>query len=157
MKKGILFLIFLTFLSANLFAQKVYIPSVQKYVTMVDYIDDEQKDLSKFSGEYLFIYPGYDAKENSEGDAYLIQLELRISSDGKYVTANQSLQIPEKEAVKTTTHSNASVFGNTFSSDELNAKFVVLKYKKKDVVFSAKGLLKKHSKDNGYDFYEKTK
>jgi hypothetical protein len=157
MNTKIFFLIIFAFIVSNIFAQKVYIPSVQKYVKMVDYFDDTQKDLSKYSGEYLFIYPGYDQNENTEGDAYLIQLELRISNDGKYVSGLQTLQIPEKEAVKTTSHSNASVFGNTYSSDELTGKFVVLKYNKKDVTFSAKGILKKHSKDNGYDFYEKVK
>jgi hypothetical protein len=157
MKTKILLLIIFAFFANNLFAQKVYVPSVQKYATIVDYIDDTQKDLSKYSGDYLFIYPGYDQKENSEGDAYLIQLELRISNDGKYVTGVQTLQIPEKEAVKTTNLSNPSVFGNTFSSDELTGKFIVLKYKKKGVTFSAKGILKKHMKDSGYDFYEKTK
>lgn len=157
MKTKILFFIIFAFFVSNVFAQKVYVPSVQKYVTLVDYIDDIQKDFSKYSGDYLFIYPGYDQKENTEGDAYLIQLELRISNDGKYVSGIQTLQIPEKEAVKTTNLTNPSVFGNTFSSDELTGIFVVLKYKKKGVTFSAKGILKKHTKDNGYDFYEKTK
>jgi hypothetical protein len=157
MKTRIFFLVIFAFIVSNVFAQKLYIPSVQKYVTMTDYIDDTQNDLSKYSGDYLFIYPGYDQKNNSEGDAYLVQLELRISNDGKYVSASETLQIPEKDAVKNTNLSNASVFGNTFSSDELTGKFIVLKYKKKDVVFSTKGILKKHSKDNGYDFYEKTK
>lgn len=157
MKARIFFFILLSLTAVNLFAQKIYLPSAQKYVQMVDYVDDEQKDFSKYSGEYLMIYPGYDSKENSDGDAYLIQLELRISSDGKYINASQTLQIPEKEAIKTTTHTNSSVFGNTYSSDELTGKFVVMKYKKKDIVYSAKGIIKKHSKDNGYDFYEKTK
>jgi hypothetical protein len=157
MKTKILVLIIFAFLSGNLFAQKVYIPSVQKYVKLVDYVDDVQKDLSKYSGDYLFIYPGYDAKENSEGDAYLVQLEMRISNDGKYVSAVQTLQIPEKEAVKTNNLSSPSVYGNTFNSEEWTGKFVVVKYKKKEVSFSAKGILKKHTKDDGYDFYEKTK
>jgi len=157
MKTKILFLVIFAFIVSNVSAQKVYVPSAQKYVTMVDYFDDVQKDLSKFSGEYLMIYPGYDQKENSEGDAYLISLELRISNDGKYVSATQTLQIPEKEAVKTTNLANATVFGNSFSSDEMSGKFVVLKYKKKEATFSAKGILKKHTKDDGYDFYEKTK
>ncbi|MCX6164605.1 MAG: hypothetical protein NTU73_07040 [Ignavibacteriae bacterium] len=157
MKTKIFFLIFIGFLVGNIYAQKVYIPSLQKYAKIVDYIDDTQKDLSKYSGDYLLIYPGYDKNDNNEGDAYLIQLELRISNDGKYVTASQTLQIPEKEAVKTSNLTNPSVFGNTFSSDEMTGKFVVLKYKKKDVTFSVKGILKKHTKDDGYDFYEKTK
>jgi len=141
----------------NAYSQKVYIPSLQKYTKIVDYIDDTQKDFSKYSGDYLLIYPGYDQRENYEGDAYLIQMELRISNDGKYVSASQNLQIPQKEAEKTSNLTNPSVFGNTFSSDELTGKFVVLKYKKKDVTFSVKGILKKHTKDNGYDFYEKVK
>jgi hypothetical protein len=157
MKTKILLLIIFAFIVNNVFAQKVYVPSAQKYVTVVDYFDDIQKDLSKYSGEYLLIYPGYDHKENSEGDAYLISLELRISSDGKYVSAIQTLQIPQKEAVKTTNLANATVFGNSFNSDEMSGKFVVLKYKKKDASFSVKGILKKHAKDDGYDFYEKTK
>jgi hypothetical protein len=157
MKTKIFFLVIFAFIVSNVFAQKVYIPSVQKYVTMTDYLDDTQKDLSKYSSDYLFIYPGYDQKNNTEGDAYLVQLELRISNDGKYVSASQTIQIPEKDAVKTISLSNASVYGNTFSSDELTGKFVVLKYKKKGVEFSTKGILKKHTKDNGYDFYEKTK
>jgi hypothetical protein len=157
MKTKILFFIIFAFIVSNAFAQKVYVPSAQKYVTMVDYFDDVQKDLSKFSGEYLMIYPGYDSKENSEGDAYLISIEMRISNDGKYVSATQTLQIPEKEAVKTTNLANATVFGSSFSSDEMSGKFVVLKYKKKETTFSTKGILKKHTKDDGYDFYEKTK
>jgi hypothetical protein len=157
MKTKIFFLIILGFFVSTAYSQKVYIPSLQKYTKMVDYIDDTQKDFSKYSGDYLLIYPGYDQNNNSEGDAYLIQLELRISNDGKYVSAIQTLQIPQKESVKTTTLTNPSVFGNTFSSDELTGKFVVLKYKKKDVTFSVKGILKKHTKDDGYDFYEKTK
>lgn len=157
MKTKILFLIFFGFFLSNVYSQKVYIPSLQKYTKMVDYIDDLQKDFSKYSGEYLLIYPGYDQNENSEGDAYLIQLELRVSNDAKYVNAVQTLQIPEKETVKTTALTNASVYSNNFSSDEISGKFVVLKYKKKDVVFSVKGILKKHTKDDGYDFYEKVK
>jgi len=78
MKTKIFFLIFIGFFVCNTYAQKVYIPSLQKYTKMVDYIDDTQKDLSKFSGDYLLIYPGYDQNENSEGDAYLIQMELRV-------------------------------------------------------------------------------
>lgn len=157
MKTKIFILIILLFTVSTVYSQKVYIPSLQKYTKIVDYIDDEQKDFSKFSGEYLLIYPGYDQKDNTEGDAYLIQLELRISNDAKYVNATQTLQIPQKEAVKTTSLTNPSVFGNTFNSEELTGKFVVLKYKKKDVTFSVKGILKKHTKDDGYDFYEKTK
>lgn len=157
MKTKILLLIIVAFLSGNAIAQKIYLPSAQKYVKIVDYIDDVQKDLSKYSADYLLIYPGYDQKENSEGDAYLIQLEMRVSNDGKYVSATQTLQIPEKEAVKTTNLSNPSVFGNTFNSDEWTGKFVVIKYMKKDVSFSAKGILKKHTKDDGFDFYEKVK
>lgn len=157
MKTKIFFLIISVVLVNFAYSQKVYIPSLQKYVKIIDYIDDVQKDFSKFSGEYLLIYPGYDQNENYEGDAYLIQLELRVSNDAKYVNATQTLQIPEKEAVKTSSLSNPSVFGNTFSSEEMTGKFVVLKYKKKDVTFSVKGILKKHTKDNGYDFYEKTK
>ena len=158
MKTKIFILIAVMLFSAgNIFAQKVYLPSLQKYVQVTDYIDDVQKDFSKYAGEYLFIYPGYDAKENYEGDAYLIQLELRISNDGKYVSGIQSIQIPEKESSKTNNLTNPSVFENSISSDELTGKFVVIKYKKKDVVFSAKGILKKHTKDTGFDFYEKTK
>lgn len=157
MKTKIFFLIIsLTFVNC-VFSQKVYIPSLQKYTKIVDYIDDVQKDFSKYSGEYLLIYPGYDQNQNNEGDAYLIQLELRISNDAKIVIATQKLQIPEKESEKSTTLSNATVFGNTFSSDEMTGKFVVLKYKKKDVTFSVKGILKKHTKDDGYDFYEKVR
>jgi len=59
--------------------------------------------------------------------------------------------------VKTSSLTNPSVYGNTLSSEELIGKFVVLKYKKKDVTFSVKGILKKHTKDDGYDFYEKVK
>lgn len=157
MKSRILFLFIFSFLAINLFAQKLYVPSAQKYVQLVDYVEDEQKDLSKFTGDYLLIYPGTDAKGDSDGDAYLIQMQLYVSPDGKYVAATQTLQIPEKEAVKKSTLANASVYGTTFSSDELTGKFVVLKYKKKDVNYSARGILKKHTKDNGYDFYEKTK
>lgn len=156
MKTKIFFLIFISFFIGNAFAQKVYIPSLQKYTKIIDYVDDTQKDFSKYSGDYLLIYPGYDQNDNNEGDAYLIQLKLRISNDGKYVTASQTLQIPEKEAMKTSDLNNPSVFGNTFSSDELIGKFVVLKYKKKEVTYTVKGILKKHTKDTGYDFYEKT-
>jgi hypothetical protein len=157
MKTKLFFLIIFLIFAGSVYSQKVYVPSLQKYTKIVDYIDDEQKDFSKFAGEYLLIYPGYDQNENSEGDAYLIQLQLRISFDAKIVIATQKLQIPEKESEKNSTLSNASVFGNTFSSDELTGKFVVLKYKKKDVVFSTKGILKKHTKDDGYDFYEKVR
>lgn len=157
MKTKILFLLIFAFLSANLFAQTIYLPSEKKYVKITDYIDDIQKDLSKFSSDYLLIYPGYDAKENSEGDAYLVQLELRVSSDGKYVTAEQTLQIPQKESVKTDKLTNPSFYDNNFNCDEWSGKFVVIKYKKKDATFSAKGILKKHKKDEGYDFYERVK
>jgi len=157
MKTKILLTIFFFLVTLNLFAQKLYVPSAQGYVQLVDYIDNEQKDLSNYTGEYLFIYPGVDSKGSTDGDAYLVQLELSVSPDGKYVNTKHTLQIPEKEAVKTTTLTNPSVYGNTFSSDELTGKFVILKYKKKEVNYSAKGILKKHTKDNGYDFYEKTK
>ncbi len=157
MKTKVLFLIIIGFFVSNVYSQKVYIPSLQKYTKIVDYIDDKQKDYSKYSGEYLLIYPGYDQNNSKEGDAYLVQLELRVSNDAKYVSASQTIQIPEKESTKTSNLTNPSVFGNTFNSEEWSGKFIVLKYKKKDVTFSVKGILKKHKSDDGYDFYEKVK
>ncbi len=157
MKTKIFFLIIATFLVNTAYSQKVFVPTLKKYAKLIEQYDDTQNDVSKYTGEYLLIYPGYDQNEISEGDAYLIQLGLSISKDGKTVFATQILQIPEKEAVKTTKLSNPTVFGNNFSSDEMSGKFVVLKFKDKDKNVFVKGIFKKHTKDGGYDFYEKIK
>ena len=154
--KTIIFFFAVILISTSAFAQKIYIPSAKKYISIVEYTDDIQTDLTKFAGGYLLLYPGEDQNGISEGDVYIIQLEIKISKDAKTVSAIKLLQIPDKDASKKTILTNPTVYENVFNSEELTAKFVVIKYKIKDKFYFIKGILKKHEQDSGYDFYEKT-
>jgi hypothetical protein len=150
----LLLIIFSFSFSGNSNAQKIFVPSAQKYVVL-DYSDDTKSDLSLYSGSYVYIYPGYDENEQSEGRPYIFTLTIFCNKTGSEFTASRIKQFVGDDPLQNAKLSNPSIVGNNFYSDEITGKFVILKYTKSGTDYSVKGFFKKHKNDSGYDFYER--
>ena len=156
MKKLLIFISFLLGISyCESYAQKVFVPAVQEFVTVESYENDIYEDLTKYSGDYIFVYPGYDEFDQSEGNAYVYLFRLKVTNKGADVKATRSRQNLGSDESKTKTLENASIIKNEFNSEELSGKFVIIKFKYKKLTKSASGFLVKHKSDSGFDFYEK--
>jgi hypothetical protein len=135
-------------------AQKIYIPTAEKYVPM-DYKDDIRNDLSQYNGSYVYVYPGYDENDQYEGNPYIYTLTITSNRTGSEITAFRYRQFAVDDPIKNTPLDNPSIVSNVFYSDEITGKFVILKYVKNGRDNSSRGFFRKHKQDSGYDFYEK--
>lgn len=149
----VLIILFFSY-SGTAFAQKIYIPSAEKYVP-IDYKDDVKIDLSQYSGNYVYVYPGYDEYEQFEGKPYIFTITIKSNKTGSEISASHTRQYAIDDPIKSVPLSNPSIVGSAFYSDEISGKFVTVKYKKKGIQYSKSGLFRKHRHDTGYDFYEK--
>ena len=151
----ILPLLIFTFTICGLtYAQKIYVPTAEKYVRL-DYKDDVRSDLTEYSASYVHVYPGYDENEQYEGKPYIFTLTIASNKTGSVLSASHYRQYAVDDPIKSVPLSNPSIVGCSFSSDEMTGKFVMVTYTNKGKEISVRGFFRKHKSTSGYDFYER--
>ena len=150
----ILFLFFTFSFYSTTYAQKLYIPSAEKYVR-IDYKDDVRSDLTEYNANYVRVYPGFDENEQYEGKPYIFTLAITSNKTGSILTASHFRQYAIDDPIKSVPLGNPSIVGNAFYSDEMTGKFVIVTYTNKGKEISVRGFFRKHKTGSEYDFYER--
>lgn len=150
----ILFLIFTFSFCSTTYAQKIYVPTAEKYVKM-DYKDDVRSDLTEYNASYVHVYPGFDENDQYEGKPYIFTLTITSNKTGSVLTASHFRQYAVDDPIKSVPLGNPSIVGSAFYSDEMSGKFVILTYTNKGKEISVRGFFRKHKTGSGYDFYER--
>lgn len=152
MKNLFILLIFIVNFNFCISQNKIFLPSEDAWVTVVEFSDWIEDNQDNYLGEYKFVYALINDKgEVGDGDGYEEKIQIQKIA-GKLVAFSMLNVEGWDETQKDTLH-NFSINNNYLNSDRPNLKFVILSYKdKKKKLKKVKGILDFDGEKTNYFF-----
>lgn len=156
MKRLIFISIFLLNFNLGFTQNKIFLPSEDGWVTVVEFSDWIEDNSDNYLGQYDYYYSLINDKgENEGGDGYIETIQLQKIA-GK-INAFRLLNVEGWDDVQKDTLHNVYIDKNILKSDRPDLKFVTLKYKdKKKKIKKVSGILDLDVEKMDY-FLEKVK